>query len=72
MSNELILFQTLYMHLEYLLFSLIIVRIVKFIQRESCSINGLKFSEISFFENFYIVIGLLVFVTFIYFLYIST
>jgi hypothetical protein len=32
------------------------IRIVKFIQCEPCSINGLKFLEISFFETLYIVI----------------
>ncbi len=69
MSNEIILFQILYRHLEYLFFSLMKVRIVKFI---ACSINGPKFSNFSFFETFYIAIRNLVFVTFIHFMYIST
>jgi hypothetical protein len=43
MSNEIILFQILYRHLEYLLFSLMKIRIVKFIQCGSCSINGPNF-----------------------------
>jgi hypothetical protein len=53
--NEIILFQILYKHLKYLLFSL--VRIVKFIQCGSCSINGPKFPQISLFKTFYILIG---------------
>jgi hypothetical protein len=48
------------------------IKIIKFIQCGPCFINGLKFQEISFFETFYIVIRHLVFVTLIYFLYIST
>jgi hypothetical protein len=52
MSNEIILFYILYWHLEYLFFSLMKVRIVKFIQCGPCSINGPKFQEISFFEFF--------------------
>jgi hypothetical protein len=60
MSNEIILFQILYRHLKYLFFSLIKVRIIKFIQCGPCSINGPKFQEISFFETFYIVLGHLV------------
>jgi hypothetical protein len=72
MSNEIILFQILYRHLENLLFSLMKVNTIKFIQCGPCFINGPKFPEISFFETFYIVIGHLVFVTLIYFMYIST
>jgi hypothetical protein len=72
MSNEIILFQILYRHLKYILFSLMKVRTIKFIQCGPCSINGPKLIEISFFETFYIAIGHLVFVTLIYFMYIST
>jgi hypothetical protein len=57
MSNEIILFQILYSHLKYLLFSLMKVKIVKFIQCGPCSINGQKFLEIWFFGTFYIAIG---------------
>jgi hypothetical protein len=69
MLNEIILFQILYKHLEYILFSLMKMRIVKFIQCEPCSMNGPKFS---FFEIFYIAIGHLVFVTFMHVTYLST
>jgi hypothetical protein len=72
MSNEIILFQILYKYLEYIFFSLIKVRIIKFIQCEPYSINGPKFLEISNFETFYVAIGHLIFVTFIHFVYIST
>ncbi len=72
MSNETILFQILYMPLEYLFFSIMKVRIVKFIQCRPCFINGPKFSKISLFKFFYIAIGHLVFVTLIHFMYIST
>jgi hypothetical protein len=44
MSNEIILFQILYKHLKYLFFSLIKVKIVKFIQCGPCFINGPKLS----------------------------
>jgi len=70
MSNEIILFQILYKHLEYLFFSFIKLRIVKFIQCGPLSINGPKFLEISLFEKNYITIGHLVFVTFIHLMYI--
>ncbi len=60
MSNEIILFQILYRHLEYLSFSLVKVEIVKIIQCGPCSIIGSKFLEISLFEFFYIAIGHLV------------
>jgi hypothetical protein len=70
MSNEIILFQILYKHLEYLFFSFIKLRIVKFIQCGPLSINGSKFLEISLFEKNYITIGHLVFVTFIHLMYI--
>jgi hypothetical protein len=70
MSNEIILFQILYMPLEYLFFSLMKVRIVKFIQCGPYSINGPKFLEISFLKTFYIVIEHLIFVTLIHFMYI--
>jgi len=71
MSNDIILFQFLYRHLEYLLFSLMKVKILKFIQHRPHSIKGPKFSKFSFFEKNYIIIGHLVFVTFIHFIYIS-
>jgi hypothetical protein len=69
--NEIILFQIWYRHLEYLLFSLMRIRTVKFIQCEPCSLNGPKFPRNSFFEFFHIAIMHLVFVTFIHFMYIS-
>ncbi len=72
MLNEIILFQILCRPLKYLLFSLMKVRIVRFIHYGPCSINGLKFSKILFFETFYITIGHLVFVAFIHFIHIST
>jgi hypothetical protein len=61
MSNKIILFQILYKHLEYMFFSLMKIRIIKFIQCGPCFINGSKLLEISFFEFFYITIGHLVF-----------
>jgi hypothetical protein len=71
MSNEIILFQILYNHLEHLLFSVMNIRIIKSIQCGPCFINGLKFPEILFFEIFYIVIEHLVLVMFIHFMYIN-
>ncbi len=56
MSNEIILFQILCRPLKYLLFSLIEVGIIKFIQCGPCSINGPKFPKNSLFETFYIII----------------
>jgi hypothetical protein len=56
MSNEIILFQILYRHLEYVLFSLMKVRIVKFIQCGPYLINGPKFPKFSLLKTFYIVI----------------
>jgi len=58
MSNEIILFKFLCRPLKYLLYSLMKVIIVKFIQCGPCSINGPKFPEIWLFESFYIVIGI--------------
>jgi hypothetical protein len=72
MSNEINLVQILYGHLKYLLFSLMNVRIIKFIQSEPCSINGPKFSEILFFEILYITIRHLVFVTLEHFKYVNS
>jgi hypothetical protein len=72
LSNDIILLQFLYKHLEYLFFPLMKVRIVKFIPHKPHSIDGPKFSKFSFYETFYIMIGHLVFVTFIHFIYINT
>jgi hypothetical protein len=72
MLNEIIFFQYLYRHLKYILFSLIKVRIIKFIQCEPCSIYGPKFLEIQLFETFYITIGHLVLVTFMHFIHTNT
>jgi hypothetical protein len=71
MSNEIILFQILYRPLKYLLFSLMKVRIIKFIQCGPYSINGPNFLEI-WLLSFYIMIKHLVLVTFIHFIHIST
>jgi hypothetical protein len=57
MSNEIIFFQILCRLLKYLFFSLMKVRLIKFIKCEPCSINDPKFIEIWFFETFYIAIG---------------
>jgi hypothetical protein len=46
MTNEIILFQILYGPLKYLLFSLMKVKIIKFIQCGPCSINGPKLPKI--------------------------
>jgi len=62
MSNETNL-QLLYMHVEYLIFSLTKIKIIKFIQRGPCSINGPKFPKSSLFETLYIAIGHLILVT---------
>jgi hypothetical protein len=72
MSNAIILFLILYRFLEYLLFSLMKMRIVKFIQCGPCFINGPKFLKIWLFEKNYIIIGDLVIVIFIHFIHIST
>jgi hypothetical protein len=48
------------------------VGIVKFIQSESCFINGSKFPEIAFFEMLYITIGHLIFFTLEHFIHISS
>ncbi len=72
MSQEIILFQILYRSLKYLMFSLMKIRIVKFVQCGPCYINDFKFLKFSLFETFYIAIWHLVFVTFIHFMYIST
>ncbi len=72
MSNEIILVQILYKLKKYLLFSLIKVRIIKFIQCKPCLINGLKFLEIWLFEIFYITIRHWVLVKFIHFIHIRT
>jgi len=72
MSNEIILVQILYRPLKYLFFSLMKVKIVKFIQYGPCSINRPKFSKIRLFETSYIIIGHLILVTFIYFIHINT
>jgi hypothetical protein len=72
MSNEVILFEILYKPLNYLFFSLMKMKIIRFIQCGPCSINGPKFLEIFFFEIFYITIGHLVLVTFIHFIHINT
>jgi hypothetical protein len=70
-SNEINLLQILYGHLHYLLFSLMNVKIIKFIQCGPYSINGPKFPKVSFFETLYIVIKHLVLVTLEHFIYIS-
>jgi hypothetical protein len=72
MSNGIILFQIYYGHLECQLFSIMKVKIIKFIQCGPCSINGPKFSKFSLFETFYITIAHLVFNKFINFKYIDT
>jgi hypothetical protein len=72
MSNEIILFQILHRPLKYLLFWIMKVKIINFIQCEPCSINCPKFLKIWFFETFNIAIEHLVLVTFIYFIHIST
>ncbi len=72
MSNEIILFQILYKHLMCLFFSLMKVKIIKFIQCGPCFINGPKLSKIWFFETFHITIGHLILVSFIHFIHIST
>jgi hypothetical protein len=56
MSSEINLLQILYRHREYLLFSIMKIKIVKIIQCGPCAINGLKFLEIVFFETLYITI----------------
>jgi hypothetical protein len=56
MSNEINLPQILCEHLKYLFFSVMNVKIVKFIQCGPCSINGPKFPKKIFFENLYIAI----------------
>jgi hypothetical protein len=66
------LFQILCKLLKYLLFSLMKMKIIKFIQCGPCSINGPKFLKIWHFEIFYIAIRQLVLVTFIHFIHIST
>jgi hypothetical protein len=71
MSNEINLFQIFYGHFKYLLFSLMNLRKIKFIQCEPCFINGPKFPEFSFFETLYIAIGHLVLVTLEHFIYIN-
>jgi hypothetical protein len=71
MSNVIILFQILYKPLKYLLFSLMKVGRVKFIQCGLCSINGPKFSKLWHLETFYIIIRHLVLITFINFIHIS-
>ncbi len=52
MLNEINLVQFLYGHLKYLVFSLMNVSIITFIQSEPCSINGPKFSKNSFLKFF--------------------
>jgi len=59
-------------YLEYLLFSLMKIKIIKFIQCEPCSINEYQFLKFSFFETLYIVIGHLILVTFKCFIHINT
>ncbi len=63
MSDEIILFQFLYRPLKYLLFSLMKMRLIKFIQCGPCFIW--------FFEKNYITIVYLVLVTFIHFIHIT-
>jgi hypothetical protein len=70
-SNEIILFQILYRLLKFF-FSLMKVKIVKFIQCGPCFINGPKFQEIWFLKKNYIIIGHLVLATFIHFTPINT
>jgi hypothetical protein len=65
MSNKIILFQILCRLLKYLLFSLMKVRIIKFIQCGPCSINGPKFPKNWLLKTFHITIRHLVLVTFI-------
>ncbi len=72
MSNEIILFQILHRLLKYLLFSLMKVRIINFIQCGPCFINGSKFLKIWLFETFYITIMHLVLIIFIHFIHINT
>jgi hypothetical protein len=72
MLNEINLLQILYIHLEYLFFSLMKVKMVKFIQGGPCSINGPKLFETSFFETLYIEIRQLVLVTLEHFTYINS
>jgi len=67
-----IFFQILCKHLKYLLFSLMKMKILNFIQCEPCSINGPKFAKNWFFETFYIAIGHLILVTFMHFIHINT
>jgi hypothetical protein len=52
MSNEIILFQILYMHIEYLFFSLMKIKILKFIQCGPCSINGQNSQNFHFLKLF--------------------
>jgi hypothetical protein len=47
MSNEINLLQILYKHLNYLFFSFMKVKIIKFNQCGPCFIDGPKFSKIS-------------------------
>jgi hypothetical protein len=72
MSNEIIFFQILYRPLKYLLFSLMKVRILKFIQCGPCSINVPKLPKFWLLKTFSIMTGHLVLVTFIHFIHIST
>jgi hypothetical protein len=58
MSNEIISFQTLYRHLKYLLFSLMKVRIIKFIQCGACFTNGPKFPKFDFLKLFTLQLGI--------------
>jgi hypothetical protein len=51
-SNEIILLQILYKHLEYLFFSFMKVRIIKFIQCGPCSINGQNSQKFHFLKLF--------------------
>ncbi len=72
MLNGINLLQTLYKHLKYLLFSLMKVKMVKFIQGGPCFISGPKFLETSFFEILYIKIRQLVLATLEHFTYINS
>ncbi len=56
MSNEIKFPQILYEHLKYLFFSLMNVKIVKFLLCGPYSINGPKFPNLFFFEILYIAI----------------
>jgi hypothetical protein len=69
---EINLLQILYKHLEYILFSLMKIKIIKFIHCRPCFINGPKFSKFSFFITLHIIIRHLVLVTLERFIYTNS